>query len=274
MVLRRAASAAATRPAAAGSAAWPARFQSTWRGATSPATAPRSLAAASARSRRAHRSRRVRSTSAGGRWRSRRSRAACSAPSAAWPVRAGSSAAAAVASLARVPLGHAAPGPGPGRGHGVGPGCGRRPPPAGRGGGHRPGPRDQAGQAARRPAAGGVERQGQGDGHQLVLGLGPELTVAGRERLVLDGAVHQELLHQGGALDRAPGAVDGPDGGPDGVLLEDETGDVLGPVDVTLPVIGGHDHPRRAVPARQPTAVVVGHGAVPVVGHVLAEVPD
>ncbi len=57
-------------------------------------------------------------------------------------------------------------------------------------------------------------------------------------------------------------------------LLEHESGNVLGPVDVTDLGVGGHDHAARAVAAGQPGAVVVLDGTVLVVGHVLAEVPD
>jgi hypothetical protein len=97
--------------------------------------------------------------------------------------------------------------------------------------GHRPSTIGEHGEAGRRGAADAVDRQGQGDGRQLVLGLGLELAVPGRERLLLDGAVHEQLLDHRGALDRAAGTVDGRGGRPDGVLLEDQAGDVLGPVD-------------------------------------------
>jgi hypothetical protein len=57
-------------------------------------------------------------------------------------------------------------------------------------------------------------------------------------------------------------------------LLEDQLGDVLGPVDLTGAGVGGHDHARRPIPARQPGAVGVGYHPVLVVDDVLAEVPD
>ena len=101
-----------------------------------------------------------------------------------------------------------------------------------------------------------------------------ELAVAGGEGLVLVVAFQVELLDHDRAGDGTVRAVDGEAGRLDGDFLEDEAGDVLGPVDVADLRVGRHDHRRRSVPAGEPGAGGVGEDAVIVVEHVLAEVED
>ena len=82
------------------------------------------------------------------------------------------------------------------------------------------------------------------------------------------------LLDDDPALDGTERPVDSLAGRLDHDLLEDEPGDVLGPIDVADLRVAGHDHRGRTVDPGVPGSVGIGDGAIGEVEDVLAEVPD
>jgi hypothetical protein len=115
----------------------------------------------------------------------------------------------------------------------------------------------------------------QGVGLEVMAAAGEELAVPGREDLRLECLlVLMQFLADHRAADRPGRSVDG---GPDpfhGHLLERDTWDVLGAVDVAHLRVAGHDHRRRSVQADPPGPVGGLRDPVQVVHNVLTEVPD
>ena len=130
------------------------------------------------------------------------------------------------------------------------------------------------GQRVRLGSGGRVGRDGHGKGLDLAIGRGVELAVAGRELLRLGRPVGVMLLDDDPALDGAERPVERLAGRLDDDLLEDEPGDVLGPIDVADLRIGGHDHRARAVDPRVPRAGGIDDGSIGEVEDGLAQVPD